>query len=261
MPEFIVKEAPEMLPPTDGPAAAAMDQAFTEAVSSTRAAQLSLALSRAQGEFTTVRKDKTARVEKEGRLLYTYKFADWSDMLEMLRPVLTKHELAISQIPKFREGKLRLVTQLLHASGGMREDDGFAIPEGLEPQKLGAYMTYYKRIAGSAMLGISAEEDTDAPPEDKKDGKLPTGLGKRAKAGSEDAEKPVSDELPKPAVRKMDKYQFSKEDRAKLDGHINRLGKDAVKKIVLETSGAPNTDALTKEQWGVALQKLDQTEA
>lgn len=216
------------------------------------------ALSKAQGEFTTVRKDKTAKVEKDSRLLYSYKYADWSDMLEMIRPVLTKHGLAISQVPKFREGKLRLITQLLHSSGGVREDDGFAIPEGLEPQKLGLYMTYYKRIAGSAMLGISTEEDTDAPPEDKKDGKLPTGLGKKVKAGTEDAVKPASDEPPAEVVQKMDEpYKRSKSENERLQKHVQAKGKDVVRDFILKNSGAANTDSLTQKQWGDVLQKLD----
>lgn len=232
--------------------------ALTLTISQSRASQLATALSKAQGEFSAVTKTKTATVKNSsGVFLYSFKYADWSDMLEMLRPVLAKHGLSISQIPKLREGKLRLVTQLMHSSGAVREDDGFVLPEGLEPQKLAGHVTYYKRIAGSAMLGISAEEDTDAPPEEKK-GPLPTGLGKRAKAGASEATNTVPSESGDKSVQKMDsRYNRTKEENDRLQVHIRQHGASTVKSFIYKELNVENSDSLTKDQWAVVLQKLD----
>lgn len=234
--------------------------ALAVTISQSRASQLATALSKAQGDFTSVPKDKTARVEKEGRLLYSYKFADWGDMLKMALPVLSKHGLALTQPLKRVNGKLLVVSQLRHSSGAVLEDDGLILPEGLEPQKLAGYLTYYRRFGGSTLLGISAEEDTDAPPEEtKKAGALPTNLGRRVSKGVTEAAKPVPEEVEKPTVQKMDgPYKRAKEENDRLQVHIKKHGLEPVKSFILKESGAANADSLTQEQWATVLQKLDQ---
>jgi hypothetical protein len=55
---------------------------------------------------------------------------------------------------------LSLVTVLMHKIGQWFRSD-MPLPLGVPPQELGSFITYYRRYALSAMLGIAAEDDDD----------------------------------------------------------------------------------------------------
>jgi hypothetical protein len=83
------------------------------------------------------------------------------------RPILTKHGLTIMQWPGFEmrgeDGAIpTLSTQLVHVSG---EEKSWSMPLYLTDktmQGLGSAITYARRYAWQSVLGIAAEEDTDA---------------------------------------------------------------------------------------------------
>lgn len=124
-------------------------------------ASLTAALAAAQGEFPTIEKAKTADAGT-----YTYSYADIADVLAAVRPVLSRHGLAIIQRTKPGEGnKTLLTTELRFAAYETEEsiDSEVEIQQPTSnPQQFGAALTYLRRYELVTLLGIAAEEDRDA---------------------------------------------------------------------------------------------------
>jgi hypothetical protein len=118
-------------------------------------AELAGALSKAQGAFPRVTKGKTADA-----VTYSYSYADLADILEAVRKPLSDNGLAIIQPPVVAGEDVVLVTRLLHASGQWIEST-FPVDMFEKPQETGSALTYARRYAASALLGIAAEEDDD----------------------------------------------------------------------------------------------------
>lgn len=117
---------------------------------------LSDALSAAQGEFPRILKDKIAVTPK-----YSYAFADISDVIAAVAPVLSRHGLCQLQRFAIREGQQLLVTELRHKAECISSE--MILPlAGLDPQGIGKVLTYYRRYALQALLGVAAERDDDA---------------------------------------------------------------------------------------------------
>jgi len=91
------------------------------------------------------------------------KYADLSAIWECIRGQLQKHELAVSQLPHVSENQIVLTTLLLHTSGEWLSSDLLVTPgKPNDPQAVGSALTYARRYALSAILGICSEEDDDA---------------------------------------------------------------------------------------------------
>ncbi len=116
--------------------------------------ELAAALAAAQGEFPAIPK---SQVVDAGT--YTYRYADLADVLAAVRPALTKHGLAVSQ-PLQAGATLMLETMLLHKSGQWLSGS-YEIQRHPKPQEQGSAITYARRYAIAAILGIAAEEDDD----------------------------------------------------------------------------------------------------
>lgn len=120
------------------------------------------AVLKAQGDFETLPKDKQG---------YGYKYTDLDTVITHVRPILQKYGIGFMQTLTTIEGKSGLTTRLFNAEGEWIEDTTF-LPEvqlkGTNPaQNMGAAITYMKRYALCAILGISSDEDTDAVVENK----------------------------------------------------------------------------------------------
>ncbi len=91
------------------------------------------------------------------------KFASLDAIMASVRPVLTRHGLAISQHPTALEsGMPALRTILLHTSGDKYQDIMPLAVDKPGPQALGSALTYARRYAVLAVLGLVADEDDDA---------------------------------------------------------------------------------------------------
>jgi hypothetical protein len=121
---------------------------------------LAAALAMAQGEFTAPPKSKTADVPMKSGGRYSYSYADLAEVIETIRPVMTKHGLSVSQLPSRTEQGFELVTRLMHKSGQWIEGS-IPLPEGRSPQELGSLLTYYRRYALCGVTGVAADEDDD----------------------------------------------------------------------------------------------------
>lgn len=126
------------------------------------AAALAAALAAVQAELPEIKKTRTAKVEKDGRLLYTYDYADLADVSLAILPILGKHGLAFMSVPGHQpDGKFGLRYYLLHSSGAQVE--GFyEIAEQGGMQMVGGRITYARRYCLCAVTGIAAEDDLDA---------------------------------------------------------------------------------------------------
>lgn len=110
----------------------------------------------ALAEMPNVPRRRTGQVQNR-----TYSYADLLDVLTAVRPVLAAHHLAVLQAPCVVDGTLGLRTTLLHASG---ESVSEVLPIGQvdDPRALGSAVTYARRYALIALLGLATEEDDDA---------------------------------------------------------------------------------------------------
>lgn len=92
---------------------------------------------------------------------YSYKYADLNDVLEVVRPVLNKHDLSISQSTVSEEGRIGVVTRIYHTSGHVEEFGPLLLPAGGDARSAGSAITYARRYALCAALGISPDDDDD----------------------------------------------------------------------------------------------------
>lgn len=135
-------------------------------------AAIAEALAAAQSEYVPVKKTKQATVKgttKQGKPYeYTYMYADLADVLSMLLPRLSKQGIALSQPNVLVDGKLRVVTYLLHKTGEWMHSDGIEMSEEGDPQQFGIESTYFRRYDVSSFTGVAPDEDTDAQGADKR---------------------------------------------------------------------------------------------
>ncbi len=140
-------EPPALLPPT-----------FE---SSGKVDGLMAALAKAQGELRNPVKDKTATIASDkGR--YSYDYADLASVLDVVRPVLSKHGIAILQpttTPDARSAEVK--TALFFGGEWIAMTLKTAIADG-RPQTLGSAITYLRRYGLQSLVGITAEQDDDA---------------------------------------------------------------------------------------------------
>lgn len=129
------------------------------------APELAAALARAQGEFQTIRKDRSATVTMKSGGQYRYAFADLATVLEAVRPALAKHELALVQLPTVRQvdcaAFVAIETILAHSSGASIATHLELALSDSTPQAIGSGMTYARRYSVLALLGIAAEDEDD----------------------------------------------------------------------------------------------------
>jgi hypothetical protein len=129
-------------------------------------AAIAEALAAAQAEYVPVKKTKEATVKgvsKQGKAYeYTYMYADLADILSMLLPRLSKQGIALSQPNVLVDGKLRVVTYLLHKTGEWMHSDGIEMSEEGDPQQFGIESTYFRRYDVASFTGVAPDEDTDA---------------------------------------------------------------------------------------------------
>lgn len=127
--------------------------------------ELAAALAKAQAEFPVIPKNHTGKISGEGKrgsYEYTYHYADLADASAAATPIITEHGLAVTQFPGWDGAHDTLDTRLMHVSGQWIEGSMrlFLVKE--DPQSHGSAITYAKRYAYCAALGIIADEDDDA---------------------------------------------------------------------------------------------------
>lgn len=132
--------------------------------------QIAEALIAVQSEMGTVTKENENPYFKS-------KYADLAAVHRLCMPILTKNGLCVSQVcaPSERDVEIikndlkitqsmcgvKIVTLLLHKSGQYLGSELEMIPTKMDPQGIGSAITYARRYALMAIIGLVAEEDDD----------------------------------------------------------------------------------------------------
>jgi hypothetical protein len=88
------------------------------------------------------------------------KFAELHELIEAVRGVLAKNGLAFMQdVSGLPDGRIGVTTILVHTSGETIATGPLPMPAPADPQKVGSAITYARRYALMATLGIATEDD------------------------------------------------------------------------------------------------------
>jgi hypothetical protein len=112
------------------------------------------ALAKAQGKIITAKKDKQNPYFKSS-------YADLSSIWDACRSALSENGLAVVQSVQVSEGKMELLTTLAHSSGQWMKSQMPILTVKSDPQSIGSALTYYRRYALAAIVGVAASEEDD----------------------------------------------------------------------------------------------------
>ena len=121
--------------------------------------QLATALCKFQGEVEKIKKTETNPFFKS-------KYASLSDILDVIRHPLADNGLSFVQFPS---GLYGLTTMLMHESGEWISESYTMEPTKKDPQGAGSVITYQRRYALGAILGLNIDVDDDGNEASKKD--------------------------------------------------------------------------------------------
>lgn len=151
------------------------------------------------------------------------KYASLDTVLNTVRPILSKYGLSIIQAPSGDGEHIIVATTLLHSSGEWMEFPNLVLKaDKATAQGAGSAITYARRYALSAILGISSEDDDDgnnAEPKKPNNPTTPTKLSKELitqlykiaeskKIDSTMLEKSIKDEYKKNNANELTKQEY-----------------------------------------------------
>lgn len=116
--------------------------------------ELAAALCKAQGEMTPAIKDSKNPFFKSS-------YADLSSIWSCCKEPLSKNGLAVMQTMDFKDNQNVLITTLAHASGQWVRSCLPILNEKNNAQGMGSAITYMRRYALSAIVGVICDEDDD----------------------------------------------------------------------------------------------------
>lgn len=114
--------------------------------------ELATALAKAQGEITGALKDSANPFFKS-------KYADLASCWDACRLPLSKNGLAVTQFPMTEATETFLVTILMHSSGQWMRSSLEVRPKDDTPQAMGSALTYARRYALTAVVGVAQVDD------------------------------------------------------------------------------------------------------
>jgi hypothetical protein len=115
--------------------------------------ELLTALAKAQGKISAAKKDSTNPHFKS-------KYADLASCWEAIKEPLSTNGLSLSQWVSSSASGLNLITMLGHSSGEYIYSE-YSMPSGQTSQAIGSAITYARRYALSAAVGLVADDDDD----------------------------------------------------------------------------------------------------
>ena len=205
-------------------------------IMSTTIAKLTTALVAAKKEFSPILRDRNNPFFKS-------KYADLASALEATEPALEKNGLAVSQFPVNELDRIGVLTLVLHESGEFIGRE-FTLPVAKQDAQTGtAAVTYARRTAYMAALGVAAEDDDGNTAADRIL-KIEDKLEKREKndkmlaTALTESRKPTSSKTSPKAV--VPKAEIPSELPA-----ATPAGEPVTAKIVKETTGSPVANPAT----------------
>jgi hypothetical protein len=127
--------------------------------------ELGAALAKAQGQIEGAKKDSANPFFKS-----TY--ADLASVWEACRKPLSDNGLSVIQCPEESDSGIAIETMLLHSSGQWKTSRYCVPVSKADAQAVGSAITYGRRYALAAMVGVAPEDDdgnaaAKAKPEEK----------------------------------------------------------------------------------------------
>jgi hypothetical protein len=117
---------------------------------------LAAALVAALSDLAVIEKDHNVSTGS-----YSYSYADLGSIIKKTRPVLAEHGVVVIQSIEAHGDGLAVMTTLLHASGDYLPAGPLPFPHGKDAQATGSWITYMRRYALLAALGMATGEDDD----------------------------------------------------------------------------------------------------
>lgn len=130
---------------------------------------IAAALAKAQAELSNPEKSLIATIRSPfpREADRTFRYASLASGLDIVRKSLGQHEIATVQTTAIDQdsGQIHLTTLLAHSSGEWISSDWpvCAVSETAAPHRMGAALTYARRYALFALVGLAGEDDLDAP--------------------------------------------------------------------------------------------------
>lgn len=119
------------------------------------------ALATAVAKIEPPKKMKTAKVKTKTGDDYTYSYASLADVIAAVRGPLADEGLCFVQDATTTVDRVSVTTIVLHSSGEWIRFGPFELPAGGTPQAFGSALSYARRYALTAALGIATEDDDD----------------------------------------------------------------------------------------------------
>lgn len=101
------------------------------------------------------------QLERVKKGVFDSKYAPIEEVAEKSIAVLKKHGLGISQLVGGGQGQTRLETVLLHRSGQWISESSELFVTKKDPQGQGSAITYMRRYAWMAIIGMVAKDEDD----------------------------------------------------------------------------------------------------
>jgi hypothetical protein len=169
--------------------------------SSENVAAIATALAKAQIELSNPEKAMIGAIyDARTDSQRDFRYASLASGLEIIRKVLGSQQIAVTQTTDIdrTNGVVNLTTLLVHTSGEWISSDWpvCQLSETSAPRRMGAALTYARRYALFAMVGIAGEDDLDAPDmasdESKRDETAETDLAQRNRVSPNPSEAGLS---------------------------------------------------------------------
>lgn len=131
------------------------------------------ALAKAQGQIQNPQKNKVVNVRTKAGGSYEFSYADLTAIIDAIKKPLADNGLAYTQVLTQPDGaRYKLVTKLMHSSGQWISSETPLFVEEQGSQAFGSALTFMKRYALAALLGVAADSDDDANAADGNNAKV-----------------------------------------------------------------------------------------
>lgn len=115
----------------------------------------------AQAAFPDVGKGKQAEIPTKSGGSYKYSYADLPSIIDKLKDVLSGVGLGVAQSVTGDRQSIAVETRIYHVSGHVEVFGPLVLDSGADARSAGSAITYARRYALCAALGIAPDEDDD----------------------------------------------------------------------------------------------------
>lgn len=106
-----------------------------------------------------VQKEIVGIVKENKNPYFKSAYFDINKVLSVVRPILNKYGLLISQPTRFEKESGRTLVYTIIVGYDEFRDSNLALPDISDPQKLGSCITYYRRYTLVGLLALEALDD------------------------------------------------------------------------------------------------------